>query len=61
MSSYYEHFAVVVLDRFFSFGVYTKKVVVGRMKQVVILYSNNCMGIGLHGLSTGHLRLVIVL
>ena len=40
--------------RQFFFNWSTKKVVAGRVKQVVVLYSNNCMGIGLGGLSTGH-------
>ena len=39
----------------------TKKVVAGRVRQVVILYSDDCMGICLGGLSTGHLRQVVVL
>ena len=38
---------VVVLDRvFFSFWK-TKKVVTGRVRQMVVLYINNCMGIRL--------------
>ena len=40
---------MVVLDRFFSFGG-QKKAVAGRVRQVVVLYSNVCMGIGLGGL-----------
>ena len=42
---------MVILDRFFSFG--EEKVVTGCIRQVVVLYSNNCMGIGL-----GRLRVV---
>ena len=30
--------------------------VVGRVKQVVVLYSNDCMGIHLGGLGIGRLR-----
>ena len=51
---------MVDLDRFFSFGR-QKKVVAGTVKQVVALYSNNCMGIRRGGLSIGHLRRVAVL
>ena len=47
-------FTVVVLDRFF-FLLGTKNVVAGHMRQVVVLYSNNCMRTGLGGLSIGHL------
>ena len=39
----------------------TKKVVAGCVRQMVILYSNNCMGICLGRLSIGHLRQVVVL
>ena len=42
---------------FFHFG--DKKVVAGCVRQVVVLYSNNCMGICLGRLSAGRLRLVI--
>ena len=45
---------------FFSFGR-QKKVVAVRVKQVVILYSNNCTGIRWGGLSIGSLRQVVVL
>ena len=45
---------------FFFFIWETKKVVAGRIRQVVILYSNNCMGICLGGLSVGHLTEVVV-
>ena len=44
----------------FSFGR-QKKVVAGRVRQVVVLYSNDCMGICLGGLSIGRLRRVVVL
>ena len=37
-----------------------KKVVAGHVRQVVILYSNDCMGIFLGGLSVGHLRRVVI-
>ena len=46
---------MVVLDRFF-FLWGTKKVVTGRIRQVVVLYSNNCIGIGLGRLSIGRLN-----
>ena len=39
----------------------TKKVVTGCVRQVVILYSNNCMGICLGALSIRCLRQVVVL
>ena len=39
----------------------TKKVVAGRVKQVVVLHSNDCMRICLEGLSTGRLKQVIAL
>ena len=45
---------VVVLDRFFFLG--TKKVVADGIRQVVVLHSNNCMGICSGRLSTGRLR-----
>ena len=35
--------------------------VAGCIRQVVILYSNDCMGIGLGGLSIGCLRRVVIL
>ena len=44
---------------FFIWG--TKKVVAGRVGQVVVLYSNGCMGICLGGLSICHLRWVVIL
>ena len=43
---------------FFHLG--TKKVVSGHVRQVVVLYSNDCMGIGLGRLKIGCLRLVII-
>ena len=52
---------MVVLDRFFFFILGVKEVVAGRVRQVVVLYSNNSMGIGLGGLSIGHLRGVVIL
>ena len=48
-----------VLDRLFSFGR-QKKVVACRVKQVVVLYSNDCMGIRLGELSIARLRRVVV-
>ena len=45
---------------FFSFGG-QKKLVAGRIGQVVVLYSNGCMGICLGRLSIGHLRWVVIL
>ena len=38
-----------------------KKMVAGRVRQVVVLYSSNCIGICLGGLSIGRLRRVVVL
>ena len=38
-----------------------KKVVTGYVRQVVILYSKDCMGICLGGFSTDHLRQVVIL
>ena len=54
------NFIAVVLDRFF-FIWETRKLVAGRVRQVVVLYSNNCMGICLGELSIGRLRRVVVL
>ena len=52
---------MVVLDKvFFGLGD-KKKVVTGRVRQVVALHSNNCIEICLGGLSIGHLRLVVIL
>ena len=42
--------------RQFFFIWETRKVVDGRVRQVVVLYSNNCMGIHLVGLRVGRLR-----
>ena len=39
----------------------TKKVAAGHVRKVVILYSNNFIGICFGGLSVGHLRQVVVL
>ena len=50
---------VVVLDMFLLLS--TKKVIACRIRQVVALYSNDCMGICLGGPSTGRLRRVVVL
>ena len=44
---------------FFHLG--GKKVVDGRVRQVIVLYSNNYMGSCLDGLSIGRLRRVAVL
>ena len=38
-----------------------KKVAAGCVRQVVILHSNDCMGVCMDGLSTGRLRQVVVL
>ena len=35
--------------------------VTGLVRQVVVLYSNNCIGIGLGGLSIGYLQQVVIL
>ena len=51
---------VVVLDRLFLIWG-TKKVVAGRVKQAVVLYSNDCAGIRWGGLGIGSLRRVVVL
>ena len=52
---------VVVLDRLFSFGrLGDKKNATGCIKQVVVLYSNNCRGIRLSRLRIGHLTEVVV-
>ena len=50
---------MVFLDRLF-FIWETKKVVTGRVKQVVILYSNDCTGIRLGGLRIGRLTEVVI-
>ena len=54
-----ESFLVVVLNRLFSFGR-QKKVIAGRIKQVVVLYSNDCTGICLGRLGIGRLTEVVV-
>ena len=38
-----------------------KKGVAGHVRQVVVLHSNDCMGICLGGLSIGRLRQVVIL
>ena len=48
-------FVVVVLNRFFFSIVRQKKVVAGRVKQVVVLHSNDCMEICMGGFSIGRL------
>ena len=45
----------------FFFHLGNKKVVAGRVRQVIILHSNNCREIGLGGLSLGRLRRMVVL
>ena len=61
-------FCISLLDKAFSgcfrqaFFVWeTKKVVAGLVRQVVVLHSNDCMGICFGGLSMGHLRQVVAL
>ena len=49
---------MVVLDRFF-FHLGDKKA--GRVRQVVVLYSNDSMGICLGGLSIGQLRRMVAI
>ena len=51
---------MVVLDKF-SFLLGDKKMVGDHVKQVVVLYSNNFMGICLGGLNIGCLRGVVIL
>ena len=50
---------------FFQAGFFfiweTKQLVAGRLRQFLILYSNNFMGIGFGRLSIGSLRQVVVL
>ena len=55
-----QRFLVVILDRLF-FIWKTRKVVTGRVRQVVVLHSNNRMGICLDGPSIAHLGQVVVL
>ena len=43
------------------FHLGNKKVAASRVAQVVVLYSNNCMGICLGGLSIGHRTQVVIL
>ena len=50
---------MVVLDRLVF--VWETKVVAGRVRQVVILHSNACMGIYLGRLKIGRLRRVVAL
>ena len=50
----------VVLDRFLFISGDKKKVIAGRVRQVVVLYSNNCMGICLGGLSISRCREAVV-
>ena len=38
-----------------------KRVVAGRVRHVVVLHSNDCMGSCMGGLSTGRLRQVVIL
>ena len=54
------NFVVVIFGRFF-FIWETKKVVADHVRQVVVLYSNNYMGIYLGLLSIGCLRQMVVL
>ena len=52
-------FVVVVLDRFFFFFIWDS-VVAGQIRQVVVLYSNNWIGICLGRLSIGHFTEMVV-
>ena len=61
-------FCISSLDKVFSncfrhafFHLGNKKVVAGRVRQMVVLHSNDCTGICLSGLSIGRLRRVVVL
>ena len=61
-------FAFLCWIKFFSgcfrqafFHLGDKKVIAGCVEKVVILNSNDCIGIGLGGLSIGPLRRVVVL
>ena len=49
---------MAVLDRFFHLG--GQKVVAGCIRQVVVLYSNDCVGVILGGLSNGRLKDVVI-
>ena len=51
---------MLVLGRSF-YKWHTKKVAAGCVRQVIILYSNNHMGICFGGFSIGHLRQVVIL
>ena len=53
------HYLELMVKTFFHLG--DKKVVAAHVKQVVVLYSNDCMGIHSGGLSIGHLRQVVLL
>ena len=52
-------FIVVVLDKLFFH--LKDNMAAGRVRQVVVLHSNDCTGICLGGLSIGRLRQVVVL
>ena len=55
-----ESFGLVFFGQiFFIWG--TKKVVAGRIRQVTVLYSDDCMRICLGELSTGRIRQVVAL
>ena len=54
-------FGVVALDRFFFIKETKKWLLVVLDRWLVVLYNNNYMGICLGGLSTDHLRRVVVL
>ena len=53
-------FLVVALDSFFSFGRQKKTFIAGRVKLMIVLYSNDFTGIRLGGLSIGRLTEVVV-
>ena len=58
----YDCFSFLRWVKFYS-GCFreTKIVIAGHIRQVVVLYSNDCMGICLSGLSIPCLRQVVVL
>ena len=68
---YFTYFYIILYDfinypafvKFFRgyFRQAFKKVVAGCIRQVVVLHSNNCMGICMGGLSIGCLRQVVIL
>ena len=68
---YFTYFYIVLYDfincpafvKFFSscFREAFKEVITGCVRQVVVLHSNDCMGICMGGLSIGRLRQVVVL